>query len=845
MSTQNRLGGSLNAFVIIMMAIIIAIAINVLGGTVSTRVDLTEYGTNSLSDFSKEISKELDELEVRVFISPDLPERKADPNTGREVVLREVVQRFKDKLEEYQANSDGQMKVTYVQNSDEDGTVVEQAKRAGVAPFGDKEASVSGGRIEFKEYVLGAVFTFENVTEAFPLALSPDFFEFEISRIMARLKEKAEHSVLMDDVLAAGDAIQSAVDSCQKLLDAAEPEDDGKQDALAVLSGEASQQRLAAYQKVLPELKPTCAKIDESLAAADKVAEGRDKSRAFETVRLVGDAYSKLFKQLVEALGSEEVQVQNQGLAVAQQLGQYASALDGEHQSLKDSPGRRRIGVVCNAQTFCPFATNKPLVPESLQPMLAQNAFAKQIVPALEQMNQQISMTLAQIDASVFRQNHFDTVRVDLDAKMPPDLTGLVVIGARSEFSEYQLYQLDQFVMRGGSLVVFLNNWDAGIANYSPQMRQDQPQRMDVTALTANASNIGDLLGHFGIRPNADLVMEPKEHGDIELIQLRQVRGVTFQGQRPFPYPMLPRFKDLDKTNPLVRAVGAVTLPFTSSLTLGAGATPLVTSSKEALALDAPTVEELEAYLKEHMERYQTGEKPPALADIQAQVQTDWLAEYLAPYLEPAAQLKRAAQGGEGAGAKVVAAVSQGQMTSYFKGKEAPTKPQDSDKAEDDDGKKEGADKDVAADAQRADSGNGRVLVVGSNLGLETLSTDVIFKGFTPTSLMDQNSSIEIFDKFPRWRANLQNWDLRIRQLLPTIRENIRFLHNTLDWSVQKEGLLEIRSKVFASRELEQLDDGEQNGLRWAAVLLAPFLVLLLGWLNWLLQRRRRRNLKV
>ena len=339
--------------------------------------------------------------------------------------------------------------------------------------------------------------------------------------------------------------------------------------------------------------------------------------------------------------------------------------------------------------------------------------------------------------------------------------------------------------------------------------------------------------------------MEPKEHGDIELIQLRQVRGVTFQGQRPFPYPMLPRFKDLDKTNPLVRAVGAVTLPFTSSLTLGAGATPLVTSSKEALALDAPTVEELEAYLKEHMERYQTGEKPPALADIQAQVQTDWLAEYLAPYLEPAAQLKRAAQGGEGAGAKVVAAVSQGQMTSYFKGKEAPTKPQDSDKAEDDDGKKEGADKDVAADAQRADSGNGRVLVVGSNLGLETLSTDVIFKGFTPTSLMDQNSSIEIFDKFPRWRANLQNWDLRIRQLLPTIRENIRFLHNTLDWSVQKEGLLEIRSKVFASRELEQLDDGEQNGLRWAAVLLAPFLVLLLGWLNWLLQRRRRRNLKV
>src|SRR5690606_18279225 len=139
----------------------------------------------------------LDDLEVRVYISPDLPETVRDPS-GQEIVLRGVAQKLRDKLEEYRSYSDGKMTLTWVTDD-----VVEQARKANLQIFSGEEATARDNRLEFKQYALGASFHYKNVKAELPLAFYPEFYEFEITRILLRLKDKAEHSLLMKDVLAA------------------------------------------------------------------------------------------------------------------------------------------------------------------------------------------------------------------------------------------------------------------------------------------------------------------------------------------------------------------------------------------------------------------------------------------------------------------------------------------------------------------------------------------------------------------------------------------------------------------------------------------------------------------
>lgn len=791
MAKTTRLTGSLFVTAVIAGTVALAVLVNMLSGTVFGRLDLTENHLNTLSDASKEAAAALEDLDVTVYISPDLPETVRD-DMGRERVSRAVVQAFQDKLEEYRSYASGSMNVRY-----ETEDIVERGKKAKLQAFAGEEATAKGGRLEFKQYVVGATFDYHGVSEVFPLAVNPDLYEFEITRLLLRLRTKVEKSLLMKDVLAAGEAVKEAVAGCDAAVAKAEPEEDAAPDnPFGLMSKEASAAREAGYRDAAPAITQACAGVAGAVAAAREL-EG--KHGALDELLLMAGAFEQVFAPFGESLSKPADQPaqpnpfgggQGGPLALASQVHAVAAEVEREHDNLVDSPGRKSIGFVCAGKAFCPFPDGTPLIPKELEGVVGQkNPFAQQVVGQLQQITERINTVLSNVERNLFKRRGFDIVQVNLDEEVPHDVESLVVFGPKERLTDWQLYQLDQFVLKGGSLVVMLNEWDVSLMNFSAT------GEMNHTELKKNGSNIGDLLAHWGVGTRHDLVVEPESHDSVTVLQLIRAGGFTMQGRRNYRYPLVPVLTEFDTSSPLVRSVATLSLPWVSSLEIkdapGRTITPLVRSSSTAATTTDPAFP-----------------------------------------LEPGAQLaKTATMAGDGP--HVLAATVTGELASYFAGKDAPAAPQK--------GAEEPAKPEGLPEKARLDKGEGRVLVIGSNLGLEDLSRASILPDFNLGALTESN--FEIIDQAKGWVANLQNWEIRLSQIQHTLQDNIQFMFNVLDWSIQQEALVEIRSKQYTRRPLAPLEDGEQAMVKVAAVTLAPLVFILLGVVGWAVRRRRRRQL--
>ena len=115
------------------------------------------------------------------------------------------------------------------------------------------------------------------------------------------------------------------------------------------------------------------------------------------------------------------------------------------------------------------------------------------------------------------------------------------------------------------------------------------------------------------------------------------------------------------------------------------------------------------------------------------------------------------------------------------------------------------------------------------------------FEGFDLGSLT--NGSFDAVSQAPQWGANWQNWWTRIRQVGHTLQSNVPLLDNVLDWSIQNEGLMEVRAKNIQFRPLAQLDEDQQGWVTATGVVAAPILFLLFGLMRLGSRRRRRQRL--
>ena len=145
----------------------------------------------------------------------------------------------------------------------------------------------------------------------------------------------------------------------------------------------------------------------------------------------------------------------------------------------------------------------------------------------------------------------YNVVNVELGGEggIPDEIDALYVVGPQKPLGMRAQYQLDQYVMRGGSLAVLL-------ASTRANMRTLKPQTV--------YHGLGGLMGHYGVQLNRDVVVDRTQNGMMRF-PMRRGRAVT---QVPVNYPLIPKATDLDAEHPVVRGLDAMLFPFVGSLTI-------------------------------------------------------------------------------------------------------------------------------------------------------------------------------------------------------------------------------------------------------------------------------------
>ncbi len=137
-----------------------------------------------------------------------------------------------------------------------------------------------------------------------------------------------------------------------------------------------------------------------------------------------------------------------------------------------------------------------------------------------------------------------ETVVIE-NGKQIEEVDTLVVAGPKETFTERDLFEIDQFIMRGGEVIFLLDG-----------VKIEEGMQASV-----NQTGIEALVDHFGVKVNFDLVMDEVNE------------NVSFSSgymQFILPYPFWPKLikENFSKENILVSKLDSLVLPWASSLEL-------------------------------------------------------------------------------------------------------------------------------------------------------------------------------------------------------------------------------------------------------------------------------------
>lgn len=150
----------------------------------------------------------------------------------------------------------------------------------------------------------------------------------------------------------------------------------------------------------------------------------------------------------------------------------------------------------------------------------------------------------------------FEVTTVDLaegKKPIPDDVDLLVMVGPTKQFSERAKYEIDQFLMKGKGVAIFID----GMTLETPR-GQMPPGQMPPRIARANQTGLDDQLEYYGVKLQQDLIMDQ---------QNQRVVLPAGQGQRVITnYPAFPIVTNLSREVLITKGLKAYVSIFSSSL---------------------------------------------------------------------------------------------------------------------------------------------------------------------------------------------------------------------------------------------------------------------------------------
>ncbi len=140
----------------------------------------------------------------------------------------------------------------------------------------------------------------------------------------------------------------------------------------------------------------------------------------------------------------------------------------------------------------------------------------------------------------------YELIDTKLEEPITIDTDALLITAVADSLSQEQLYNLDQYIMQGGNVLIFQDRVKADIQSASASVYE---------------SNFLNLLESYGIAAKKNLVADA-ECGQISITRQQGI----FRFNTPVEYPFFPIVTNRNKANPIVKNIDVVQMIFVSEL---------------------------------------------------------------------------------------------------------------------------------------------------------------------------------------------------------------------------------------------------------------------------------------
>ena len=497
--------GRIGKYVKLLAYLVVVVLINMVGLTLFFRVDLTANHVYSLSRVSREVVSSLSEpLTINVFFTKDLPA----PHNGTERYLRDL-------LEEYALNGNRYFNYRFYNVSPESESVNPDArenqalaKNYGIHPV--QIQAIEEDEVKFKRAYMGLVLIHGDVIERIPALTSTEGLEYKLTTAIQKLSNKTSALLALKDKINVRLYLSSSLFQVAPYMGI---------ENISRLPGE-----LAEAVKRINE--KNYGRLDFDYVDPTKANNYEAIDKKYDLVTLTwpeipkaGIPEGKGLIGLVMELGHKKIESQILNIVRIPILGtqysllgtdQIEEMIEANVESLVDI--NENLGYLASNGTPA-LSGGSPMAPNPQGAVSAFSQLAKQ---------------------------NYSIEKVDLKTgAVPESLKCLVIAGPTEKFSDWELYQIDQALMRGTNLALFLDTYKESMDRRRQAMGLSQGP-----TYTPIDTGLEKLLEHWGIRIAKTYVMDkncykqqaPKAMGggERQIYFAPIIRNTTINNDLPF-----------------------------------------------------------------------------------------------------------------------------------------------------------------------------------------------------------------------------------------------------------------------------------------------------------------------
>ncbi|MBP5357857.1 MAG: Gldg family protein [Treponema sp.] len=443
--SQNKFTTWLNnrSGIVLLFAIVLVLA-NLVSSRAFKRYDITSPKSYSLSDSSRELVKTLDEpVFIQVFFNDKLPSQYSN-----------VRQYVSDILSEYRTAGNGNFSYEFFDMQKDEN--VRLAASYGIQQIQIRE--IKNNEVGFTNAFMGMVISYQDQIEVIDAITSSDGLEYKITN-----------------------AISKVISSTN---------------ALATLHGGV---KVTLFNSsILSKLQINGYRDIETvvMAAVNSLNKKYENTITYEKVDPPAEDVLSLQEQYgvpVFPLQENGGPVENATMAVVMEGGNQSKCIDLQiGQTINLTAGQLEY-------TMIGLDTLEDDMEKNLL-SLASNVSSIAYSVGHEELDTFSSEDGAALFAQLI-QDSYNFVTVELaEDDLPLDIKSLVINGPHGHFTDEELYKIDQFLMRGGNLILLLD----------PFIQQQSQDMYSMPEYDPIDTGLQKLLDKYGIKVNNDYVMDLK-----------------------------------------------------------------------------------------------------------------------------------------------------------------------------------------------------------------------------------------------------------------------------------------------------------------------------------------------